>query len=52
MSSICCVQELLSIHGHGRPCNEPKDPVEVMGMLRVMAAAIREQAATVHRMME
>ena len=36
----------------GRPHNDPEGPEEVMGMLREMAAAMREQATTTDRMME
>ena len=45
-------QELMASGRRGRPRNEPEGPEEVMGMLREMAAAMREQAAAAHRMME
>ena len=37
---------------HGRPRNKPEGLKEVMGTIREMAAAMREQAPTAHRMME
>ena len=37
---------------YGRPHNEPEGPKEVIGMLREMAAAMREQAAAAHCMMD
>ena len=45
-------QELMVSGRHSRPRNEPEGPEEVIGTLREMAAAMREQAATVLCMME
>ena len=53
LNVFCFVhQELMASRRRGRPHNEPKGPKEVIGMLREMAATIREQAAAAHRMME
>ena len=37
---------------HGKPRNELESPEEVMEMLCEMVAAMRDQVATAHRMME
>ena len=46
LNVFCLVYEELMASGRrGRPRNEPEGPEEVMGTLREMAAAMREQAA-------